>query len=183
MEIFDQGSMLQNRASFVSSFKKNHGHLERFSCHVSSKKIGQYYCKVKYIDRENIKVLVWANLTEPLTAAHVHILAYYRYNTWFKIADFWIDLCGWISGKEKAYVLDYLKPLIFKYTNLNHSCPYSGYLFGKVDNISLQLFTFPQIVPSGRYRIEVNVTEGDRNKPFASATIQSSISDHRIEVV
>lgn len=141
-------------------------------------------CRVKYIDRNNLRGHLAIHLRRPLSAAWVHGVVYYKYLTYQKIAtEYWDDLCAWLAGERESYFLDFLKPLISTYTNLNHSCPYTGLVFGKADNISAQKFIIPQIMPAGRYKVEANVTEGDRKTSLAGLTLFFSISDHRIEVV
>lgn len=109
---------------------------------------------------------------------------YYRYNTYEKIAtEYWDDLCKWSSGESYSYVMSYLKQVILQYTNFNHPCPYSGLVYAKCDNVSVQALTIPQIIPAGRYKIDFNYTEGDRKTVLLAASLYASISDHRIEVV
>lgn len=88
-----------------------------------------------------------------------------------------------MDNKEKLYILDYLRPLAEKYTNMYHSCPYVGKILMKADNMSIHEFAIPQIVPAGRYRIDLNITEGYFGKTLVDAKIYGSISDHRVEVV
>ena len=124
------------------------------------------------------------DLRQPLVAAWIHAVIYYKYNTYQKIAtEYWDDVCAWVSGNRFSYYLDFMKPVIRNYSNFNHSCPYMGRVFGKADNISVQHFIIPQIVPAGRYKIEVNLTEGDQKTSLVGLTMYGSISDHRIEVV
>lgn len=124
------------------------------------------------------------DLRQPLTAAWFHGVIYYKYYTYQRIAtEYWDDACAWIAGKRTSYILDYMKPLISSYSNFNHTCPYTGLVIAKADNISVQRFVIPQIVPAGRYKVEVNITEGDRKTSVVGLTMFFSISDHRIEVV
>lgn len=98
------------------------------------------------------------------------------------MADFWTNICGWLNGTEKAFNLDWMRPLL-AYTNLGPSCPYYGNMTAICNNISAQSFAFPQIAPSGRYRIELNITENGQDTPVLDIMIYGSVSDHRIEVV
>lgn len=78
--------------------------------------------------------------------------------------------------------MDWILPKMMKYTNLNHTCPYNGYVFLKVDNISLNDFAFPQLIPAGRYRTHISVQESD-DKILFNASLYFSVSDHRLVVV
>lgn len=141
-------------------------------------------CRVKYIDRNNIEGYIAVNLTKSIKTLWIHGVIYYKYNTYQKIAtEYWDDYCAWKNG-QLSFVLDYLKPLIDTYSNLNHSCPFSaGLFFTKFGNISLQKFIIPQIIPAGRYRLEINITEDKSEIPLLGMSVYGSISDHRIEIV
>lgn len=66
------------------------------------------------------------------------------------------------------------------YSNMNHSCPYVGLIFVKVENISINTFVFEQLLPAGRYRCDFNLST-ELKKPILMGKIYASISDHRIE--
>lgn len=140
-------------------------------------------CKAKYIDRNHVKIAASANLSEPLHEIWVHVEPYYKFNRYTRIAGYiWENLCDWLAGK-KSFILDYYGSRLMKFTNINHTCPYSGNIFGKIDNISIQAFAFPQILPSGRYFIDMIGYESDRSKVLSNLQIYFSVSDHRIEIV
>lgn len=140
-------------------------------------------CKVKLIDRNNIKIDMSANISKPIHDVWFHVEPYYKFNRYTRIAGhIWENVCDWLTGK-KSILLDYFGPRVLEYTNINHTCPYTGYVFFKIDNISVQHLAFPQIMPAGRYMVELFATESDRSKVLGSVQIYSSVSDHRIEVV
>lgn len=140
-------------------------------------------CRVKYINWNNLRGYGGIHFRQPINAAWIHGILYYKYNTYQKIAtEYWDDVCAWVAGHRKSYYLDFMKPLIRNYTNFNHTCPYVGLVFGKADNISVQHFMIPQLMPAGRYKIEANLTEGDRKTVLTGGAVFFSISDHRIEV-
>lgn len=72
--------------------------------------------------------------------------------------------------------------MIAKYSNTYHPCPFSGLIYAKADNVSVQHFILPQIVPAGRYRIDFNITEGQHGTTMIATSVYGSISDHRVEV-
>lgn len=92
------------------------------------------------------------------------------------------SLCDWLDGKYPSFVLGWIVPKLFKYTNLNRTCPYDGYIYFKVSNISVDEFSFPQALPAGRYRVNVNFKENEQQNLF-NLTGWFSVSDHRIEIV
>lgn len=141
-------------------------------------------CRIKYIDRNHLKGYLSLDLRKPARSAWVHAVMFYKYFTYQRIAtEYRDDLCAWINGDSKSFLLEYFRPLIKQYTNANHSCPYTGKIFAKADNISVQQFAFPQIVPAGRYRIDINVTINHQKIPMVGGSLYGSVSDHRIEVV
>lgn len=162
--------------------------LERVLCRTfPGSKISSVSCNVKHIDRKNLKILVAANVTTKLQEIFVVVKPYFKFNTYTRIAGhIYASLCDWIAGKKSHFITDfYLKELI-NHTNANHTCPYfPGQLLLKIDNISTQEFGFPQIMPAGRYRLDVSITESDviAATPQCEFSIYCSVSDHRIEVV
>lgn len=167
-------------------FKKNKITFERVICkaHPGSV-ITKLICDIKYIDRNgNLKIDAWMNISKSIDNVWIHAVPYYRYNTYHRIAnELWEKPCDWLAGTTKSYIMDWTVGRMLKYTNLNHTCPYVGRMYFKVANISMSNFPIPPIMPSGRYRVDVELTESDRKNVLASAQFYSSISDHRIEIV
>lgn len=134
-----------------------------------------------------MKIDLHWNLTRPVHDAWIHGTWYYKFNglTYNRFPiDLWENLCDWLSGKSKSYLLDWTIGRAINYSNMNHSCPYHGYVFLKVDNMSVNNFPFePEtLIPSGRYRVDLDFTEGNR-VPIGNAKLYFSVSDHRLEVV
>lgn len=156
------------------------------ACHLSESQQQNIIqkCIFKYIDRNHLKADMSAIITKPIRSMWIHVAIYYKYSTYQNIgAEYWDDFCGWLGGKKMSYALTAYKPIIKKYTNFNHSCPYTGTLLFKFNNFSAQSLAFPQIVPSGRYRIEVDFWEDDRKTFLFGVFAYTSISDYRLEVV
>lgn len=138
-------------------------------------------CDVKHISQRNLKIFLVFNLKRPVREAYVHTVTYYKYNTYQKYPiDLREDICGWLNGKSKSYLLDWTVKRVMNYTNL-HPCPLDGEISIKVNNISLDKFPFEPLLPSGRYRLDINVTEGNENNVIFMIKIFLSVSDHRIE--
>lgn len=113
----------------------------------------------------------------------VHTVFYYKYAyTYQKYAiDLWENMCDWLGKKTKSYLLDWTIGRAQRYTNINHSCPYEGVVYLKADNISIKQFPIEPLLPSGRYRMDINITEGNRKTSIFVGKVFFSISDHRIE--
>lgn len=77
----------------------------------------------------------------------------------------WDNVCDWLAGKARSYVLDWTIGRIIKHTNLNHSCPYSGLVYIKIDDVSINdtsirtYIPFEPLIPAGKYRININLTD------------------------
>lgn len=98
--------------------------------------------------------------------------------------DLWENMCDWISGKRKAYILDWTFRRILNYTNFNHTCPFYGYYVIDIKNISTDHFNVEPLLPSGKYRLDVEFTQQQGGGvPFTAFHIYFSVSDYRLEVV
>lgn len=146
--------------------------------------IQSVYCKIDYISRKNLKIDIHYNFTKPRSDIWFHGSLNYKFNglTYQKFPiNLWENICDWMSGKQKAYILDWTLGRLTKYSNLNHSCPFNGYYFIRVNNMSMDSFIVEPLLPSGRYRLDLVATEGDR-VPLTDMKLYFSISDHRLEV-
>lgn len=159
--------------------------MERVICNrYPGTKITFFKCLIKYIDRKHLKIDVRVNASEPVEDIWVRGRIYYKYNTYQRFGgEIWTNVCDWLAGKARYFVMDWIVREMLKYTNLNHTCPYEDHVYFKVNNISVATFAFPQIVPSGRYRVDMIMTESDQKKILMNASIYFSVSDHRIEIV
>lgn len=141
-------------------------------------------CEIKYIKRNYLRFNAYGNLTKPIYDAWAHIVGYYRFNsiTYQRFAvDLWGNICDVLSRRRKSLVYDLTLAKILPYTNLNHSCPYDGHVFVKVDNISASLFQLEHLIPSGRYRIDVTMTDGTKTHDMIKGSLYLSVSDSRVE--
>lgn len=124
------------------------------------------------------------NLTRPLHGILAHITVYYKYKTYQRWAvDVWEDICGHLSGTKSSYLMLFTVNKVLNYTNINHPCPYEGNVYIKVNNISIDAFPFEPLVPSGRYRVDVDLTEGKKDNVIVMVSLYVEVSDHRIEQI
>lgn len=172
---------------FCGCFQKNSLDFERFTCDRNPNGVISYLkCDVRHIGRRRLRFDLAANITKPMTGAYMHLVAYYKYNTYRRIAvNHWEDGCGWLNGTAKSFFLDWTLKRVQNYigadTNINHPCPYEGYTYLKINNISVDHFPLEPLMPSGRYRLDINITESDKKTSIFSAKLYMSVSDHRIE--
>lgn len=155
---------------------------ERFDC-FSDGRLAHSKCDMKRISRNFVKIHVNMTLKKSVKDVWIHGIFYFKYNRFQKFPiDLNENLCGWLAGTSKSYLLDWTTRVLIKYSNLNHTCPYSGTIHVKADNISIkQLLLFETFLPSGRFRMDINLTEGFGKSAFFTSRTFFSISDHRIE--
>lgn len=155
----------------------------------NSKRIIIGNCSIKtagHIGSDTIQVNIDATIPEPLNELYVHTVFYYKYTTFRKFPiDLWEELCGWLNGKTKSFYLDAAmsKTISSFEHNGPRACPLIGHYAMRIPNISFAIFKAPSLMPAGRYRIDVNLTENDRNNVIAVTSFQVSVSDLRIEQV
>lgn len=88
-----------------------------------------------------------------------------------------------MAGDKKNIVINFLYERIGPHTNANHTCPYNaGVYYVKFFNESVNMLSSPQLMPAGRYRLDLSVYEGFKGAPLGRIKVFGSISDHRIEV-
>lgn len=164
--------------------KRNEIGLEKLECSQNDgERLALVECDLKRISRNDFKINITINLLERVKDVWIHGVAYYKYNHYQKFPiDLWEDLCGWLSGKSKSYILDWFVKKLLKFSNLNHTCPYEGTIFVKNNNISYkEIQNFEVFLPSGRFRIDVNLTEGYHGRVFFMMKLYAKVSDHRVE--
>lgn len=147
-------------------FQKNQLILERLVCPPSKPEsiAKSWHCIFKYISRSDLKIEFRFNLTKPLNDFWVHSTFYFKFNgiTFQKFPiDLTENICDWLSGKGKSYIMDWSVSKVIKYSNVNHICPWLNPVLMKVDNISMHVFSFEQsFLPAGNYRVDNDFTEG-----------------------
>lgn len=129
------------------------------------------------------------NVSEPIHTVYLHAVLYRMSVTgvYRKFAiDLWENVCGWLDGTVKSSLLDGSLGKAFNYsdTNLNHKCPFEGYMYMKTENLSLSKFPFANInmdiVPSGSYRINAIVTDKVDGQWYVEGKVYFSVSGRPI---
>lgn len=138
---------------------------------------------MKRISRDNMRIHVNLTLRRPINNIWAHGIFYFKYNQFQKFPiDLWENFCLWLSGKKKSYLLEWTTENLLSFSNVNHSCPYQDLVFVKADNISIKkLLDFEMFLPSGRFRMDINFTEGYGKSAFFMTRTYFTVSDHRIE--
>lgn len=73
------------------------------------------------------------------------------------LVDIQEDFCGFMAGKNPAKVLTVLMPFVKQYSNIDHTCPYSGSVEVKEMPLGSHLLASHDI-PSGDYNMHIWVT-------------------------
>ncbi|XP_037944188.1 uncharacterized protein LOC119676994 [Teleopsis dalmanni] len=71
-----------------------------------------------------------------------------------------IDTCRYLAGKTNP-IVDVFFDIWRPYTNINHSCPYSGDMV--VEKVPLNSFKAPSAFPEGNYRVDLDVAAYGQN--------------------
>lgn len=99
--------------------------------------------------------------------------------------SFFEDICGWLGGTKRSYLMEWTLARSMKAVVYNHKleCPLKRGEFSlNYRNISLnEKFPAVPIFPSGQYIFEVELLDGQHSTSIAKMTSYFAISDHRIE--
>lgn len=142
--------------------------MEKLECTRNPKgKMASIECEATSIGDRGMRLSFDAYLSQSVNSVYMHGLIYYSRDliTFQKLpANIWENICAWLAGKKSSWLLDNAFSQALPYSNINHSCPYVGRVFAKVDNFSFDKVEMEPLVPHGRYRLEINLTEGYRGR-------------------
>lgn len=137
-------------------------------------------CKVKLLRHDRLFVDVEGSIHHTITSAFVHFRVFYKFssNEYRPLLfDVWEDFCAYMNGAKNNIIFNRWYPKFRQYISFNHSCPYHpGMLLVKMSNVSLDIFTPIQFVPSGRYRIDVSVHDSYKGTCVFMLKVYAGIS-------
>lgn len=165
--------------------QRNEFSYEKLECFDYKNICTSFKCDLRPIARDRYNAFAKCNLTRPITTAHAHIVLKYRRNTFTYetfLVDVWEDMCAFLSGSLHGPVLSHLYPNVAQYTNINHSCPYTGNVFISMKNISSKAGFIEPMLPAGRFRVDVDVAESRGKQPFAGMKFYVRVSDNRLKI-
>lgn len=164
--------------------------LERLVCHKPSPDsiAHSFHCIFKHVSRTHLKMDFSVQLKKRVDTFWIRSVFYFKFNgiTFQRFPiDLTEDICGWINGTARSFVMEVAYSKLLKYSNINHTCPYdAGPIWIKVDSIPEDIFTFElSFMPSGKYRVDLDYMESPSSAPFMKAALYFSVSDHRIEII
>lgn len=136
--------IISANVSLLFTLQKNEITFEKVECiKIPNTIVSDVSCKLKYLNREYLKLHLWTNFSKPIQDAWIHTKAYYKFNgiTYRRFPiDLWDNLCDWLAKKTKSYVLDWTFGRVLQYSNMNLPCPYVGQAYLKINNISAKAF-------------------------------------------
>ena len=171
------------RAKRPPQSNRNRFQFERMECKVNADFVGEFRCIFKPLVHNTYYVDITLELIQEIREISVHFELYYRFATYRKfMIDIWEDMCGYLESHDSAKVR--VMNLIFKnihnLTNVHHACPYNGTVFIRSERYSFENFAFEPLLPSGRYRIDLNYTNDKRELSYVSVQTFVSVSDYRL---
>lgn len=140
---------------------------------------------MRRVSQRDMKLFLRVNFSEPMNSIWIHGVFYYKYNAHsyqrFPI-DLWEDVCAWLKGNSHVYFLKWTAENVLSFSNMNHTCPYNGSLLINIARMPInRIIMLEPFLPSGRYRVDLNATNGFKKPAFMTSKFFFGISDNRIE--
>lgn len=154
---------------------------------MKSNKIVFDNCSIKHGGRIGTNLVsINYNFTvkEPLDEPVAHVVFYYKYTIFRKFPiDLWQNLCEILNPKKQVqFFSSSFKPIL---PHIQHDgkleCPLMGSYAARITNLSLNQFDLPSLIPAGKYRIDVNITENNRKNVILLTRTYVNVPDNRIE--
>lgn len=143
-------------------------------------------CIVKSINRTHVNIDVATNYNRTLRSFFLHIVVYLQASTnEYRQSgiNVWENLCGFFKGANGNILSKIIYDIFRNYTNFNHACPYRpGVYFVKWNKAKVNFLNFGQFLPAGRFRIDINFTDGYKGEVLQIHKTYFSISDHRLDI-
>ncbi|KQS51985.1 uncharacterized protein LOC26526272 [Drosophila erecta] len=129
------------------------------NCSSIDMKVGEYeYCYLKSINRSYKYASGKFKLHQtPLTHMKINCMLWKRFNGYKPfLYNITFEFCKFLKNKKTNQVIKFLFDSFSSYSNLNHSCPYSGDLY--VDKLPIGFLNHRVTeilpVPEGKYMLE-----------------------------
>lgn len=127
-------------------------------------------CAVEWIARNTQVMTVGCHLALPAqNNMRVKLVANYRFNHVYRqfLINLDMDFCGFMTRNTPNVFLATIMPFVSRYSNINHSCPYSGNV--TISRMPLSnAFVQHAILPVGQYRVDVDVYDSKLNRSIIS---------------
>lgn len=142
--------------------------------------ISQFKCEMRPVAPNVYRTNFTVHLRKPTANIWVYTSLHYRYSTYQRIAHQWEDLCYYLRHGTHAPVLKVMHENLKAMGTLIYTsqCPMTEFIFTQ-ERFNASLFVIP-LVPSGRYRIDLNVTQGKNGRYIHFRKFYFHISDFRV---
>ncbi|XP_055917975.1 uncharacterized protein LOC129950159 [Eupeodes corollae] len=157
----------------VTSDDQN-GNFKKVVCIIHEKSFfTNYSCSSKPINRYKTVVTMIGQLSKRLDNMMLHHQMHKKFNVIYRpfLVNVTEDFCQKFVNKAKSPYLNILMNIGQKYTNLNHTCPYEGWLI--IKNMELDLSSLRLLLPEGEYRYDLEPIVDIDNKPTIVFSIQA----------
>lgn len=125
------------------------------------------------------------SLNRTYESLFIHVVTYRQFssNEYRRfLFDLWENICGTAEVGDRNMFSKVLKRVISGDSNIFRECPYTpGIYFITMKRMPINRLNFGQILPSGRYRFELTVTDSFNVTNLVLYKLYVSISDRRIE--
>lgn len=140
---------------------RSHIFTEDLTCYSNASYVHNQTCYFWQVAQERTAILIKFFLIKPCNEIEARVKLYYLYTTEERLLfDKWENICAYMDGKARSFLLDYFMPKFVEYSKFNHSCPYSGDLIFKADRMAAGEVLANEILPTGQFRLEVTLTNG-----------------------
>ncbi|XP_065368990.1 uncharacterized protein LOC135961418 [Calliphora vicina] len=150
-------------ASTASMAPSVHWKTTNLECAPSPKYFHNHSCRLKAINRYKTMAFMETYVKNSLRNISVNVGMYYRndvniYKPY--LVNFTSNLCQFMDRKVSGLYINALMRILRKYTNVNHECPYEGYLIAKNIHADIDLIPLPPLLSKNSYKFLLIFYEG-----------------------
>ncbi|XP_037913599.1 uncharacterized protein LOC119653139 [Hermetia illucens] len=166
-----QAFLLAASVLMVVSDSRNSLRLTRIDCRVcecGKADIKNLTCRIKAMSRSRTAIFAEAFLMRPFDDVLVHMQIFKRNSV--RYLPFMVNVtffpCKYFEGSDNTFYAKFMINWINKYSNINHSCPYSDRIFA--DNLEPFAEKIPVFAPAGDYRLDLHFYQSNLKTLLAS---------------
>ncbi|CAD7089838.1 unnamed protein product [Hermetia illucens] len=110
-----------------------------------------------------------------LNEIFVRITFHQRINTGYRrlIIDSEENFCAFRNGTSKSLVMSIMWPFLKAHSNLDHKCPFSGFIY--VSNFIIRFDHFPPALPEGEGKVTVHLRNGPQRASLIKVAVYAEI--------
>lgn len=151
------------QSSFLPQWK-----LERMQCWSDTTICSPLTCNITRPNRNTQLMYTSCNLSAPLDAIRIHVQLFRRYQVYQPfMVNIEFDACALFSDYSLFSML--FLPHFAKYSNLNHSCPYNGFLHVDAFQLDMAVMNSFQLL-QGQYYLGLNFYAKNNESIYFSRT-------------